>query len=85
MLLPDYRLIRKKAEISWIQIVIAESMSSRTENNHNKCNSILTQVKSIIKGDFKNSFQDLANSVEGKFGKKIREEINIEIEKIERL
>lgn len=85
MLLLDFKAIKKEAETLWIKYVIAEAMSSHIKNNYKRCDSILTEEKSLIKEELENSFQNLAISIKGEFGKKIREGIKVETEKIDRL
>lgn len=71
--------------MSWIQIVVAEGISSQVESNHQKSKTAVAEEAVSIKERLNNSSENVANSVKGEFGNQVREAIKIESEKMNKL
>jgi len=84
MLIMNFKQIKKAAEISWIQIVVAEGISSRVERNYRNTETVVAEEASAIKEWLQNGSENVTVSLKGKFGNEVREAIKAESKKMNR-
>lgn len=82
MLIMDFTKLKKLAEISWIKNVVAESMDAQVDSNYRKCETAIEEEISAIKEVLRNGSENVASSVKGQYGNKVRETIKVESEKV---
>lgn len=77
--------LKKRAEKSIVQEVVADAMTSKIVRNHKKTEKNIKVECSAIKEKTNDAPVNLAGSVKGKFGGKVRKSIEIQTEKINEL
>ena len=83
MLIIDFRKLKKTTETLWIKNVVSDIMVSQVENNYQKAKVAVSEEGSSMKEGLNTNTENLANSVKGRFGRRVREAIKIEVEKID--
>jgi len=85
MLIIDFRKLKKAAETLWIENVVTDIMVSQVENNYQKTKAAASEEVFSIKEGLENNSENLASSVRGKFGNRVRETIKMEANKMDEL
>lgn len=81
--MPLFNEFNKKAEFLWIQTVVANIMTSNSEDNKKDNETIIKEKGHDMKESLEKNAEKVSTSITGKFGKQVRETIKAQSDKLE--
>lgn len=79
----DFQNIRRKAQALYIQYSLSNTIDSWAKENHEETKTAAKEEISTLQEDLNGQSESLTSALKGKFGKKEKETIETESEKVD--